>query len=144
MSLRVKNTGSSGGANLIIDGVKQTEDTSLISIMEPGGSISVSTLSYDFYCGCAVVYNNELHILGGGSSSYQRYHYKWNGTSWVSVSTLPYNLYKGSAVVYNNEIHIQPRKVLPHLQRVFPHGRAARGFLGQDVYSHNGSDNLSV
>ena len=68
---------------------------------------SVSTLPYKFSQGSAVVYNNEIHILGDIDSSYYTAHYKWNGTSWTSVSTLPYNFYQGSAVVlYNNEIHI--------------------------------------
>ena len=73
------------------------------------GCVSASTLPYDFYNGSAVVYNNEIHILGGSDGSTgngYKYHYKYNGTSWVSVSTLPYNFYYGSAVVLNNEIHI--------------------------------------
>jgi N-acetylneuraminic acid mutarotase len=57
-------------------------------------------------CGSAVVFNDEIHILGTSYSDKQRNHYKWNGTSWTSVSTLPYNFYTGCAVVFNNEIHI--------------------------------------
>ena len=71
------------------------------TITNPNG---VSTLPYSFYQGSAVVYNNEIHILGCNSSNTS--HYKWNGTSWTSVSTIPYVFYYGSAVVYNNEIHI--------------------------------------
>ena len=68
---------------------------------------SVSTLPYEFNYGSAVVYNNEIHILGGTvTNSNYRKHYKWNGSSWSSVSTLPYDFYQDSAVVYNNEIHI--------------------------------------
>ena len=68
---------------------------------------SVSTLPYNFYYGSAVVYNNEIHILGGsGSSGNQTKHYKYNGSSWTEVSTLPYYFNYGSAVVHNNEIHI--------------------------------------
>jgi hypothetical protein len=52
------------------------------------------------------VYNDEIHIMGSGNSSYKKSHYKWTGTEWVSVSTLPYNFYQGSAVIYNNAIHI--------------------------------------
>ena len=63
-------------------------------------------LPYNFYNGSAVVYNNEIHILGSYDSSSQTKHYKYNGSSWTSVSTLPYKFYQGSAVVYNNEIHI--------------------------------------
>ena len=66
-----------------------------------------STLPYGFYNGSAVVYNNEIHILGGDydSATYKN-HYKYNGSSWTKVSTLPYQSYNGEAVVCNNEIHI--------------------------------------
>ena len=37
---------------------------------------SVSTLPYDFYDSAAVVYNNEIHILGSYEGSYQTAHYK--------------------------------------------------------------------
>ena len=71
------------------------------------GSKTVNmVLPYDLDYGSAVVYNNEIHILGGNDSSYRKYHYKWNGSSWTSVSTLPYEFRNSSAVVYNNEIHI--------------------------------------
>ena len=61
-----------------------------------------STLPYDFFYGVAIVYNNEIHILGSGLVSYRKYHYKWNGSEWVSVSTIPYEFTHGTAVVYNN------------------------------------------
>ena len=64
----------------------------------------VSSLPYGFYQGCAVVYNNEIHILGGYATN--KSHYKWNGSTWTQVSTLPYEFYSGGAVVYNNEIHM--------------------------------------
>ena len=56
--------------------------------------------------GAAVVYNNEIHVLGGSSSPADTKHYKWNGSSWSSVSTLPFPLGYGAAVVYHDEIHI--------------------------------------
>ena len=65
---------------------------------------SAGKLPYSFNNGFAVVYNGEIHILGGSGNVTS--HYKWNGTGWTSVSTLPYQFYLGSAVVYNNEIHI--------------------------------------
>ena len=68
--------------------------------------VSVSTLPYGFTAGSAVVYNNEIHILGGGSSSARTNHYKFNGSSWESVSTLPYGFAYSPAVVYDNDIHI--------------------------------------
>ena len=67
---------------------------------------NVSTLPYSFHNGCAVVYNDEIHILGSQNGSYTKYHYKYDGTSWSKVSTLPYDFYNGRAVVYHNEIHI--------------------------------------
>lgn len=63
------------------------------------------TLPYDFG-GSAVLYNDEIHILGGRVSGTSRYHYKWDGANWVSASTLPYDFGWGAAVVYNNEIHL--------------------------------------
>ena len=66
--------------------------------------IGTSELPYDFSGSIAVVYNNEIHILG--SVSYPRKHYKWNGVKWTSVSTLPYEFDYATAVVLNDEIHI--------------------------------------
>lgn len=67
----------------------------------------VSRLPYTFSFVCAVVYNDEIHILGNGNSSNERKsHYKWDGTSWTSVSTLPYIFQRGYAVVYRDELYI--------------------------------------
>ena len=68
------------------------------------GSVSESTLPYSLYAGGIVVYNNEIHILGGLDNTTK--HYKWNGSFWESVSTLPYEFYGGCALVLDNEIHI--------------------------------------
>jgi N-acetylneuraminic acid mutarotase len=81
----------------IIDGVEA--DSNIYGV-------EMSTLPYDFCYGCAVVYNNEIHILGSNTSGNGTKHYKWDGTQWTSVSTLPYNFYDGSAVVLSNKIHI--------------------------------------
>ena len=82
--------------------------TTLYSVDRPVAlEMGAVELPYGINDGSAVIFNDEIHIMGGGSSnSYRRYHYKWNGTEWVSVSTLPYSFYQGSAVVYNDEIHI--------------------------------------
>ena len=61
-------------------------------------------LPYDFYYGSAVVFDNEIHILGGSGGTTN--HYKWNGSSWTSVSTLPYNFCHSSAVVLDKNIYI--------------------------------------
>ena len=65
----------------------------------------LNSLPTDFTAGCAVILNNEIHILGT-AVGYPNKHYKYSNGSWILVSTLPYNFYYGSAVVLNNEIHI--------------------------------------
>ena len=99
--ISIKGTGGGGGAKVFIDGVKQKKDFNFKTYHV---DLSISTLPYDFYNGCAVVFNNEIHILGGKGN--RTSHYKWNGSVWTSVSTLPYDFYNGCAVVFNNEIHI--------------------------------------
>ena len=48
-------------------------------------------LPYDYRGGgCVVIYNDELYILGGGTTYGTTNHYKFDGTSWSKVSTLPY------------------------------------------------------
>lgn len=65
-----------------------------------------SSLPYDFSLGSAVVYNDEIHILGG--EDYEDAHAKWNNNNyqWEEASILPFNFFEGAAVVYNDEIHI--------------------------------------
>lgn len=65
---------------------------------------SVSALPYGFAYGAAVVYENELHLMGG--ADFEKNHYKWNGSEWIEVGSLPYEVYKSAAVVYKNEIHL--------------------------------------
>ena len=96
---------SAGSQNLIkatIDGAQVTGDLKLKSSVT---DLKASILPYDFYDGEAIVYKNEIHILGGGRGT-NIYHYKYNGKTWVSVSELPYDFSAGSAVVWNNELHI--------------------------------------
>ena len=63
-------------------------------------------LPYSFYEGSAVVYNNEIHLLGSSYSGNYKSHYEYNGTTWTQLDVLPYDFYRGCAVIYNNEIHI--------------------------------------
>ena len=60
--ISIKGTGGGGGAKVFIDGVKQKKDFNFKTYHV---DLSISTLPYDFYNGCAVVFNNEIHILGG-------------------------------------------------------------------------------
>ena len=99
-----RSGGGSGGAEVNIDGVPFEGDVLNLVSEEFILNEYASTLPYDFYYGCAVVYENEIHILGGKSNSTG--HYKWNGTSWTQVSTLPYSFNYGRAVVLNNDINI--------------------------------------
>ena len=93
-----------GGSSVKIDGVEYEGDLELTGKVY---DMEISTLPYDFQNSWAVVFNGEIHILGGQyDNSYYNYHYKYNGTTWESVSTLPFDFYNGSAIVYNNEIHI--------------------------------------
>ena len=74
---------------------------------ESDGWVSVSTLPYALGGGGVVVFEGDIHILGGEYS--RTSHYKYNETDgWVEVSALPYELVGKScmATVYNDEIHI--------------------------------------
>ena len=105
MSVIVHNTAGSGGSSVIIDGTEFKGTLELITSFLPTDYIG--DLPYNFVQGSAVIYNNEIHILGStDSSTVYKYHYKWDGSAWTSVSTLPYRFYRSSAVVHNNEIHI--------------------------------------
>ena len=68
--------------------------------------MSVSTLPHSFQqTDTAVVFNNEIHILGG-YYNYDTTHYKWNGSAWTSVRTVTQNCNGGCAVVCDNSIHV--------------------------------------
>ena len=41
----------------------------------------VSTLPYNFYDGCSVALDGEIHILGSLYTILSEDHYKWNGTN---------------------------------------------------------------
>lgn len=73
--------------------------------------VSVSTLPYSLYgstCG-AVVYNDEIHILGGddNTSEDSKKHYKWNGSNWENVGKIPMSesySFDAKPFVYNDMI----------------------------------------
>lgn len=71
-------------------------------------SITDMTMPYDFIGLTAVLYNNEIHVIGGNNASSDNvtYHIKWNGTQWVDVSTVPIAYVDGRAVVCDGEIHL--------------------------------------
>ena len=100
--LQIKNTLGGGKSEGLYAWSKNSVGMSDFKVLDK----SVSTLPYPFYYSSAVVYNGEIHILGSGDSGYEKYHYKWDGSSWTSASTLPYSFNFGSVVVLNGEVHI--------------------------------------
>ena len=65
-------------------------------------------IPYYAYYATIVVYNNEIHCIGGGDSTHPGYevcHYKFDGVNWHRV-TMPFNICLASSVVYKNKIHI--------------------------------------
>ena len=104
------------GVTVTVDGVEVKDELKLSSC----GTIDVSasTLPYSFQCGKAVVFNGEIHILGGGSSgsstNYNHYKFDKNKKRWISVSTLPFEFYYDLAFVLNGEIHILDRDDQKH------------------------------
>lgn len=54
-----------------------------------------------------VMFNNELHMLGGSKNAVaNNHHWKWNLTKWDSEIALPYNADMVTPVVFNGELHI--------------------------------------
>ena len=92
-------------ANVTINGVNVKDNLNLESDIL-SSSLRISNLSYNFYCGSAVVFDGDIHILGGQFSSTYTSHYFFNGTKWTFIASLPYDFYYGAAVVLNGEIHI--------------------------------------
>lgn len=75
------------------DGISWSMDTQLDNI---------------FTNGSAVIYNNEIHLLGSSDAIDYKKHVKYNrrDDTWDDVSTLPINFYNGCAVVLSDGIHI--------------------------------------
>lgn len=88
---------------------------------------------YNHEEGYVIVYNNEIHILGGanaynGRPDYRRYHYSWNGTTWTNHGNLPfYCVSYMSAVVYNDKLYVMGVNT------------SASSYNNNEVYSWNGT-----
>ena len=68
---------------------------------------SVSTLPYQFYAGCAIVYDGSIHIFGSGTESYRKNHYSYKDGVWVDEGELPYPMYRSCVCVDgDNMIHL--------------------------------------
>lgn len=73
-----------------------------------------STLPYNFTAGKAVVCDNELHIIGGGTTSFDivypsdfiNNHYRWDGETWEKASDLPYPTWGCTPFYFNGKLHL--------------------------------------
>ena len=95
-----------GSEKVTIDGEKVMDKMELYSNMPKGIQLSEAPYTFVGIDTQVVIYNDEIHILGGRTAAQYRYHYKWDGTTWTQLSDLPYNFSRGVAVVYHDEIHI--------------------------------------
>lgn len=99
---------ANGGTPIVLDGkiyLLTSSSQGLLYKLDGVTWTEIGALPYGFGSPPTVVYNGEIHILGGSTLSGTK-HYKWDGTTWTSVSTLPYEFQVGGVVVLNNEIHI--------------------------------------
>lgn len=74
-----------------------------------GALTFIDQLPYGFRNGTVVVYNDEIHVLGGDEeSAHKRYHYIWNDTdrTYVKSVNIPYDFFYGDAIEYDGELHI--------------------------------------
>lgn len=92
-----------GGNTITIDGQGYDGDLNLLSSIVADFPLPVTNGSFK-YDSCAVVLNNEIHILGGVNAGNQ--HYKYSNGAWKKVGNLPGSLENGSAAVLNGEIYI--------------------------------------
>lgn len=98
---------SSGSGNVVeIDGVEVDGDLKLV---KKTVNVSLPNLPFDLEEGSAVVYEGEIHVLGGSNFDnnydYMK-HVKFNGTEWKTVSTLPCRAMYQSVAVYKGEIYL--------------------------------------
>lgn len=73
-------------------------------ILHEGGYwLEGDELPIEYYGGSAFVYNNEIHVLGGGD-----YHIKYDNynSAWKKVSDLPYNIYYPATVIHDDKVFI--------------------------------------
>ena len=83
-----------------------SSNTSYSKFNEESLTWETYTMPFQSNHSCAVVYDNEIHLLGSAVTDYGTIHYAFDGTSWRSDSSIPYRFYRGAAVVYKNDIYI--------------------------------------
>lgn len=83
---------------------KSVKTMTNVGAHEAVNSIISGVLPYKFYNGSAVIFNGEIHILGGTEGKTN--HFSWNGMGWTQHDDLPFDFCNGSAVVFKGKIYI--------------------------------------
>lgn len=96
------------GAKVTIDGEKVNSKLNLMS--EYVSIIDTAGVPYRMDEAQIVVFNNEIHVLGGGTvntdQNAEKKHYKYDGLTWAEASTLPYSItIHKNVVTFNDKIH---------------------------------------
>ena len=99
--------GAENNQNVSIDETPFYDDLKLVSFDDNEWQYFGVTLPQGINYATSVVYNGEIHLLGGYTNgSYLNTHYVYNGTSWSLKTTLPQKISNATSVVYNEEIHL--------------------------------------
>jgi len=116
---------SSGGGSSIevfIDGAEVEVEDNIYLNYKTTASASVSTLPSMYshgesreYVRGGVIYNDKIHIFGGGYSPYYTSvnHWEFTGSNWVSAPTAPFSIDSNSycsPIVYNDELYLIYRR----------------------------------
>ena len=72
-------------------------------------------LPYGYQNGCALTYNEKIHLLGTRNGNITQKHYTFDGTDWVQASDVPFSFYRGAACVYKNKIHVMSTQNSNHI-----------------------------
>lgn len=68
-------------------------------------SLDILPYSIDVHETTVIVYNDEIHFLGGRGMK-SRTHFKWDGERFEACPELPYDFCNGTAIVFRDELHI--------------------------------------
>ena len=94
-----------GGSSVEIDGVAVDGDLKLVRATDVDIISSIS-LPYAFTRGCAFIYEDKVHIIGGdGSTSLYRF-YRLDDTAWTSIGSILYQFYGGRVAITSQGIHM--------------------------------------
>ena len=98
--------GAENDQNVSMDEIPFYDDLKLVSFDDHEWQDFGVTLPQKISYATSVVYNGEIHLIGGRDDSYLDTHYVYNGTSWSLKTTLPKEISHSTSVVYENQIHL--------------------------------------